>query len=158
MIKWKKIRGEEATAVRREYGRRFWWVLCALWLAVIFLHSLMSAERSAAESGSLLAWLRGLFPALTEHALRKLAHFSEFAVLGLLLAQCLRARITRPLLAGVLCALADETVQLFVSGRSGEVRDVWIDFSGVAAAVAASFLVRFLRSRRASVPDPDEFT
>ena len=144
--------------MRREYGRRFWWVLCALWLAVILAHSLMSAELSAAESGSLLAWLSGLFPALTEHALRKLAHFSEFAVLGLLLAQCLRVRITRPLLAGVLCAMADETVQLFVSGRSGEVRDVWIDFSGAAAAVILTFLVRFLRNRRAPAPEPREFT
>ena len=47
----------------REYGRRFWWVLCALWLAVILAHSLMSAELSAAESGSSFGtrWIRARF-------------------------------------------------------------------------------------------------
>ena len=130
----------------REYGRRFWRVLCALWIAAIFLHSLMPAELSKAESGGLLAWLAVLFPGLTHHLLRKLAHFSEFAVLGVLLSQCFRVRVSRPLLAGLLCALCDETIQLFVPGRSGEIRDLWIDFAGAALAVGLTLLVRRIRT------------
>ena len=138
----------------RAYGRRFWWVLCALWIAAIFGQSCLPAPLSHDESLGLLSRLAALFPFLTLHALRKLAHFGEFAVLGFLLAHCLRVRIGRPLLAGLLCALADETIQTFVAGRSGEVRDVWIDFSGVCAAVALVYLVRRLRNRRARMPDP----
>ncbi len=144
--------GREATPVKREYGRWFWWVLCALALAVIFGHSLMPAAVSHGESVGLLARLIALFPFLTHRLLRKLAHFSEFFVLGFLLAQCLRVRLSRPLLAGLLCALADETIQTFVAGRSGEVRDVWIDFSGVVLAAVLVYFVRYLRGRRADVP------
>ena len=35
------------------------------------------------------------------------------------------------MLGGLLTALTDETIQLFVPGRSGQVTDIWIDFSGV---------------------------
>ena len=35
------------------------------------------------------------------------------------------------LLGGVLTALTDESIQLFSSGRSGQVADVWIDTGGV---------------------------
>ena len=143
-----KNRGE-ATRLKREYGRWYWWGLCAAWLAVIFCHSLMPAAVSHSESVGLLDRLIRLFPFLTLHLLRKLAHFGEFAVLGFLLAQCLRLRIARPLLAGLLCALGDETIQLFVAGRSGEIRDVWIDFAGVAAAVVLVYFFRFLRGRKA---------
>lgn len=139
--------------MNRAFGRWYWWALCALWLAVIFGHSLMPASVSHNESVGILDRLIGLFPFLTLRLLRKLAHFTEFFVLGFLLAQCLRIRISRPLLAGLLCALIDETVQLFVTGRSGQVRDVWIDFAGVAAAAALVFVVRFIRRRRAQTAD-----
>ena len=139
--------------MKREFGRWPWWLLCAMWLAVIFSQSLMPAALSKAESGGLLARLSALLPFLTERALRKLAHFSEFAVLGGLLSFCLRVRISRPLLAGLLCALGDETIQLFVPGRSGQVSDVWIDFAGAAAAIAAMFLIRRLWKRRAAAPN-----
>ena len=139
--------------MKRTYGRWFWWALCALWLAVIIGHSLMPADLSNAESGGLLARLIALFPFLTERLLRKLAHFSEFAVLGFLLAQCFRVRVARPLLAGLLCALGDETVQLFIPGRSGQIHDVWIDFAGVALAAALVYFLRFLRVRKASASE-----
>ena len=35
---------------------------------------------------------------------------------------------------GLFVAFIDETIQLFVVGRSGEIRDMWIDFAGVALA------------------------
>ena len=125
----------------RRYGRPVWWVLCALWLAVIIGHSLMPAQISQAESRGLLARLASGLPFLTDHLLRKAAHFSEFGLLGLLLAQCLRAGFAQPALAALLCALADETVQLYVPGRSGQVRDILIDWAegppGPARAGAA---------------------
>ena len=39
--------------------------------------------------------------------------------------------VSWPMLGGLLTALTDETIQLFVPGRSGQVTDIWIDFSGV---------------------------
>lgn len=47
----------------------------------------------------------------------------------------------------LLYAASDEIHQLFVPGRSGEVRDVMIDFSGAALGIALSTLVFLLICR-----------
>jgi len=68
--------------------------------------------------------------------LRKLAHVTEYAVLGALL---LRA-IGRPLPAfavGVLYAASDEVHQHFVSGRHASPLDVAIDAAGIAIGLVA---------------------
>ena len=73
-----------------------------------------------------------------EPIIRKLAHFSIYTLVGFLLMSLvstynltLKKRILISLIAGFLYACSDEIHQLFVSGRSGEIRDVLIDTSGV---------------------------
>lgn len=63
----------------------------------------------------------------------------EYFILGILLCMEFSTylygflnRISIPVLTGLFIAFVDETIQLFVPGRSGEVRDMWIDFAGVA--------------------------
>ena len=63
--------------------------------------------------------------------MRKLAHFAEYCLEGLLPTLCLRvytARFVRhiswPLLGGLLTAVTDETIQKYVSGRSSQLTDV----------------------------------
>jgi VanZ family protein len=70
---------------------------------------------------------------------RKAAHFTEYLILGTLLCMYftmdlygIMSRFSIPVLTGLLVAFIDETIQLFVVGRSGEIRDMWIDFAGVA--------------------------
>lgn len=140
--------------MHREYGRWNAWVLCTLWLLVIFGHSLMPQNLSRQESETLLSRLAGMFPFLTHFLLRKIAHFTEFAVLGVLLTRCFRMGPVRSLFAGLLCALFDETVQLFVPGRGSQVRDVWVDFAGVTFAVGVTVLIRYLRRRKKRAQTP----
>ena len=45
------------------------------------------------------------------------------------------------MLGGLLTALTDETIQLFVPGRSGQVTDIWIDFSGVMTGLLVGFIL-----------------
>ena len=79
--------------------------------------------------------------------LRKLAHGTEYLVLGVELTLLLR--LWRLLaLCGMSTALFDETIQLFVAGRSGQIRDVWIDLGGFCAGVLLSILVEKLRTRK----------
>lgn len=69
---------------------------------------------------------------------RKTAHFSLYAILGLLsfLAVISYRNLKfglRTALSAAICllyAVSDEVHQLFVPGRSGEIRDVCIDFGG----------------------------
>ena len=45
------------------------------------------------------------------------------------------------ILGGLLTALTDETIQLFVPGRSSQVTDVWIDFSGVMTGLIVGLIL-----------------
>ena len=114
-------------------------VLIVCNLAFIWGNSAMTAQQSGDVSGSLLARLLELFPFLAgENAhffLRKLAHFSEFAALGLL--SSVRKRLDEPprpsfFLFGLAPACIDETIQLVVPGRASSLIDVWIDAAGFA--------------------------
>lgn len=85
---------------------------------------------------------------LSEHVVRKMAHFSEFTLEGFLLMLCLRVYTRRfvrhvswPMLGGMATALLDETIQLYVPGRTSSVRDVWIDFGGVIASLFVALLL-----------------
>ena len=92
-----------------------------------------------------------------DHLLRKLAHFTEFACLGILsgwLIQMLRdikwQWIALPLAFGVLVACVDETIQIFVPGRGPGILDVGIDSLGVLLGVVliniyASIKTKFWR-------------
>ena len=85
---------------------------------------------------------------LSQHVIRKLAHFCEFMLEGFWLMLCLRVytrhffkHVSWPMLGGLLTALTDETIQLFVPGRSGQVTDIWIDFSGVMTGLLVGLIL-----------------
>ncbi len=85
---------------------------------------------------------------VSEYTVRKLAHFSEYALLALWFTLCLRVytrhyirHISWPLFLILFTANIDETIQTFVAHRSGSVRDVWIDFGGGCVGVFAGLCV-----------------
>ena len=132
----------------------------ALTLLLIWGHSCMPADVSGEESGfatQLLTPVLEIFVGsgnVTEHLVRKLAHFSEYTVLGIQLL-ALRSDVSPsglllPLGCGFAAAFLDETIQLFIDGRSGSVPDIWLDGSGVAFGILIGLLCRVLwRGKRA---------
>lgn len=67
------------------------------------------------------------------HIIRKCAHFTEYAVQGALVTMLLEAKGKSwkyALVMGLITAIIDETVQMFVPGRSGQVTDVLLDWFG----------------------------
>ena len=135
--------------------------LLILNLAVIWGNSLLPAEISGAISG-FLAQLLGRLQGMSQSEatagdglLRKMAHFTEFACLGLLLARRFvltghdKAEIIcRTLLGGFVAACVDETIQIFVSGRASSLIDVWIDVCGAAAGLMILLIVRKIVKNR----------
>ena len=121
--------------------KRIWLctALIVLCLCFIWGNSLLPGEVSASISdwvGDTLEQLLHI-PHRTYSGrglLRKLAHFTEFAVLGMLLTWLTGMR-RKPIwlaqLLGSLAACADETIQCFVPGRGPGLRDVCIDSCGV---------------------------
>lgn len=118
-------------------------VLIALNLALIWGNSTLPGGVSMELSDGFLALLSQGLPALAvigSIMIRKLAHFSEFACLGLLLGWLLSPEggfrgFAAPALLGTLAACVDETIQRFVPGRESSLIDVWIDIFGVCAGI-----------------------
>lgn len=121
--------------------------LCVV--AFIFMHSLTPATLSAEESGAVTDWLSKLLPfQLTDHIVRKLAHFTEYSVLGFLTSFTVYSFFKKPtggifikLFFTIFTAVIDETIQLNISGRSGQVTDVLLDFSGSVTGIIISTLL-----------------
>lgn len=121
----------------------------ALFACVIFIfrNSLQNSADSSLRSQSVMAHLNAMLGhlhlgPLSEHIVRKLAHFSEYMLEGFLLMLCLRVYTNRfvryvswPLLGGMATALMDETLQIWSPGRSSQVSDVWIDMAGVVSGL-----------------------
>jgi VanZ family protein len=99
------------------------WLPALAWAAVIFgLSSVSSLDTG------LGFW---------DYVLRKLAHVTEYAILGALLAHALRRRDALAVGLGIAYAATDELHQHFVPGRVGAPLDVLIDGVGVLVGVAA---------------------
>ena len=121
-----------------------------LWVMVIFSFSLQPAETSSQLSLGVGHWLIELLPSAISDKLlsmpqtqleflhtllRKAGHFSEYFILGMLsMFTVLQSKFCHKKWIGLgfclLVASVDETIQLFVSGRSGQVSDVVLDFVG----------------------------
>jgi VanZ family protein len=96
------------------------WLPVVLWAGVIFAFSAVPSRGTGLGTWDLV--------------LRKLAHLSEYALLGLLLARAVR----RPGVAVGLAAayaVTDEVHQTFVAGRHGAPLDVAIDTLGALVGV-----------------------
>lgn len=129
--------------------------LSVLWTGFIFSNSLKTADISGEVSGGVLNSINSILsslpgsPSLTEHFLRKAAHFTEFWVLGILLTLLAAGLLWKfkyalPFILSFAVACTDETIQLFVEGRSGQFSDVLIDLAGAAAGFVTVLAIKHL--------------
>ncbi len=129
-------------------------ILTALMISFIFLNSSLDADLSSAQSLGVREFINSVLSSLniniilTENFVRKTAHFVEFFTLGVLLFATVRsfisklsARILYAPFIGFVVACVDEFIQRFSFGRSCQLTDVLLDFSGVCTAVFMLLLV-----------------
>lgn len=93
------------------------------------------------------------FFALYGQPIRKLAHFTEFLILGILAYSNIREYTKKhlflyPLLFSVLYAISDEIHQLFVEGRFCALKDMLIDSSGALTGILLCHLIKRLCQRK----------
>lgn len=125
--------------------RIIFFLLTICMIAFAFIHSSMPSDISASESEGVMTVLQDILNALgfsaelTDHIVRKAAHFTEYFAIGSLLMCCAYSfdrfkpyRYNSQIcFVGLATAVCDETIQLNVPGRSGQITDVLLDFSGV---------------------------
>lgn len=139
------------------------WAATIIWMAVIFSMSAKTAAQSSGMSGGLIERLATLFKAgfsdlsAAEQAVyieslqgivRTVAHLLEFCFLGFLLSGgfkfSLPSKFKFTLFAvgtGWIYSLTDEVHQLFVPGRAFQIKDIAVDWAGVALGVAFGCMV-----------------
>lgn len=144
------------------------WLAVLLWMGLIFCLSAQVAEESARLSSGItqfiISIINRIFPKIHidissfGFAVRKLAHFLCYLVLGLLVLNALKNNGVhgnkRILLSAIICILyaaSDEIHQLYVPGRGGQIRDVIIDFCGSASGFILERIIHKIRSGKKQV-------
>ncbi len=139
--------------------RKIYLILFCAMLGFIWGNSMLSAEASGAIS-HFVAELIGVGggPSADEghHLLRKAAHFTEYAILGVL-SGLLFGSMNFDNVKKYVCAacvgfsvpLIDETIQIF-SGRGPAIADIWIDIAGFTLGAAVAFLIIFKKQKSKS--------
>lgn len=139
----------------------FWWAIIGLTTAMIWGMSLLGRELSRMQSESVQGLLSSVFgeriySTFFYRNIRKVAHFTEYCVLGMEWAgyrQTVHGARRAPwwlmLAAGPLTAICDELLQ-FVSARAPMVTDVLLDCGGYACGLAIVLGLSFLRRKKYS--------
>lgn len=119
-------------------------ILMLLWMFLIFLMSSFDATESANQSNFIVNIITDIFKIenieLLSLIIRKLAHFTEYLILGFLTINMLNKNdISKKYLISILIciiyATSDEIHQIFVPGRACQIRDVLIDSIGSITGV-----------------------
>ncbi len=135
------------SAARKTQLQRFLRLVLVVTLCFIWGNSLLSRDESAAISLRFTLWLQSIGLPVTDHFVRKLAHFCEFGLLGCELTLLfwlkygLRLReLCLSALAAFLAAAIDETIQIFAS-RGAQIKDVLLDFTGALTGILFTALL-----------------
>lgn len=137
------------------------WTMLVLWMCFIFYMSSRSGSESQEQSDLVLSILNFLGLQLNENIkniasfiVRKTAHVTEYMILYILIFRVviLYSNTKKSKLIALLCmvlyASTDEIHQLFVPGRSGMVRDVFIDSIGGIIGVGITFIYENIKKKK----------
>lgn len=112
-------------------------LLVIIWMILIFIMSSFNATESSNQSGLIVNIISNIFNInnldTLSFIIRKLAHFSEYFILGILVCNTIKQHNKKTYIAIIICilyALSDETHQIFVSGREFKLLDIFVDSVG----------------------------
>lgn len=126
-------------------------IVLILWMIVIFSFSSADANKSTGTSDKVITTMIEIKDKITNNEtpnnekeiivknssfyIRKIAHITEYLILGFLMFNLLKqysvSNIYYAIGLSILYSCTDEFHQLFISGRSGSIRDVLIDSIGI---------------------------
>ena len=126
-------------------------IVLILWMIVIFSFSSADANKSTGTSDKVITTMIEIKDKITNNEtpnnekeiivknssfyIRKIAHITEYLILGFLMFNLLKqysvTNIYYAIGLSILYSCTDEFHQLFISGRSGSIRDILIDSIGI---------------------------
>lgn len=129
-------------------------ILVLIWMIIIFIMSSFNAEDSANQSNFIVNIISNILNIenvrLLSLIIRKLAHFTEYLILGTLVINMFTKNNAKKtyLLSILLCiiyAISDEIHQIFVPGRACQLKDILIDSVG---SITGIYLFKLLKKRK----------
>ena len=114
-------------------------ILLILWMIIIFIMSNFNSDASSNQSSFIIDILNKIIKIenidFITFIIRKLAHLTEYLILGILMINCLKnfnikSYFSLSIILCIMYAYSDEIHQLFISGRNGKIIDVIIDSIG----------------------------
>ena len=124
-------------------------LLVILWMILIFIMSSFNSTESSNQSNFIVDIITNLFNItninLLSLIIRKLAHFTEYFILGILIYNLIHSYNKKIYIAIIICvlyAISDEIHQLFVPGRSCQLLDILIDTMG---SIVGIYLLYFIK-------------
>jgi len=143
-------------------------IFVIIWMATVFNFSSEQSTKSTSTSETVIR--AGLsknenFKKLNEseqktiiekyqHPIRKLAHFTLYAIGGLLIFNflntfntCTRNKMLIAIIIGLSYAISDEIHQLFTDGRSAQITDVLIDTAGATLGCTIMYTIKKIISK-----------
>lgn len=133
--------------MRKNKKKLLSWTILIFWLVLIFCLSSQPVHKSNGLSKKItkviVKIIEKVNPSIdlnmgrTNHYIRKSAHFFSYMILSILLMNIFKImkvegveKIFLTLLICIIWAITDEIHQLFVPGRGGQLKDVFIDTGG----------------------------
>lgn len=123
-------------------------ILLILWMLVIFSFSMQNGEQSRDTSDKVVEVVRDVTKTKADedtlsYIVRKMAHITEYFILGFLMYKTLRSynikrTIALSIVFSIIYATTDETHQLLTGERTGQIKDVFIDSIGIVPGVLLS--------------------
>ena len=134
-------------------------VLVLIWMGIIFSMSCSNGEHSGGMSRKVIVIATEVLTDIKDgtedmdrivdkyqFVVRKGAHFTEYFILGILALLCFKEygvkNIYLVILFCFIYAITDEIHQLFVIGRSGEVKDIILDTIGSTIGIFIYYLYK----------------
>ena len=133
-------------------------ILSILWVIVILSFSLQDGSRSSLQSGVITTTIQSILSnigidierQLLSFLIRKIAHFTEFFILGVFVKQSsFDLKNIFPIFLACFVPILDETVQSFVPGRAMAITDMVIDLVGIfCGMIIYAFIVKIFSKKQ----------
>lgn len=132
-------------------------ILVLIWMIIIFIMSSFDATESANQSNFIVNIITNIFKIenieVLSFIIRKLAHFTEYLILGFLTINMLNKNdISKKYLLSILIciiyATSDEIHQFIIPGRACQIKDILIDSIG---SITGIYLYKLISKRKKSI-------
>lgn len=143
---------------------RIYALMTLVWIGIILSFSLQPGDKSSQMSSGVGSWFAEVFfgnlktiskeqVEFLHFLLRKCGHFLKFFILGILgvltVSQTnLRHKGVMGIVFCAAIASIDETIQLFVPGRSGQISDVLLDSVGAMVGIGAMLVMKRAKKKK----------